>query len=117
MRRQNVAFCVGSVGTVVGTVGFCVGTVGTVKELESCKWSSLTLPFYVYSAVSLFRDSQVLRPVGHPDGRGLQPRQPTFLSCPSLALAPPVFFFLEAAPHSHAHSQDTAPATTERRFR
>ena len=31
MRRQNVAFCVGTVGTVVGTVGFCVGTVGTVK--------------------------------------------------------------------------------------
>ena len=31
MRRQNVAFCVGTVGTVVGTVGFCVGTVGTVR--------------------------------------------------------------------------------------
>ena len=26
-----VAFCVGTVGTFVGTVGFCVGTVGTVK--------------------------------------------------------------------------------------
>ena len=28
---KNVVFCVGTVGTVVGTVGFCVGTVGTVK--------------------------------------------------------------------------------------
>ena len=30
-NRQNVVFCVGTVGTVVGTVGFYVGTVGTVK--------------------------------------------------------------------------------------
>ena len=85
MRRQNVAFCVGTVGTVVGTVGFCVGTVGTVKELESCKWSSLTLPFYVYSAVSLFRDSQVLRPVGHPDGNDFKPGLHPHSSCLFLA--------------------------------